>query len=104
MKRIAILAALALALVLVLVVGVGGAAQAACVATNCAIDEQQPATTPAQDGTGAEGATTPKLENALKELGNATAHALPGPCSGGSNCTTQTKSAPPAAPCTGSNC
>ena len=50
MKRIAILAALALALVLVLVVGVDGAAQADCFATNCAIDEQQKATTPAQGG------------------------------------------------------
>ena len=97
MKRIAILAALALALVLVLVVGVGGAAQAACIATNCAIDEQQRATTPARGGTGAESATTPKLEENLKELGNATEHALPGP-------TTPTKSALPAAPCTGSNC
>ena|SRR5271165_4941107 len=104
MKRIAILVAIALALVLVFVVGVGGAAQAACVATNCAIDEQQRATTPAQGATGAEGVTSPKLENALKELGNATEHALPGPCTGGSNCPTQTKSPTPAAPCTGNNC
>jgi hypothetical protein len=95
MKRIAILAALALALVLV--VGVGGAAQAACFATNCAIDEQQKATTPAQGGSGTEGATTPKPENALEELRNATEQALPG-------ATTPTKGAPPAAPCTGSNC
>ena len=97
MKRIAILAALALALVLVLVVGVGGAAQAACFATNCAIDEQQKATTPAQGGPGTEGAITPKPENALEELRNATEQALPG-------ATTPTKGAPPAAPCTGSNC
>jgi hypothetical protein len=48
MKRIAILAALALALVLVVVVGVGGAAQADCFAANCAINEQQRATAPAQ--------------------------------------------------------
>jgi hypothetical protein len=102
MKRIAILAALALALVLVVVVGVGGAAQADCFATNCAINEQQRATAPAQGDTGTEGATTPKLEDALKDLGNAAEHALT-PCNG-SNCTTQTKSAPPAAPCTGSNC
>ena len=94
MKRIAILAALALALVLVFVVVVGGAAQADCCATNCAIDEQQRAATPAQGGTGT---ATPKLENALKDLGNATEHALPGP-------TTPTKNAPLAAPCTGSNC
>ena len=92
MKRIAILAALALVLV-----GGGGVAQADCIATNCAIDQQQRATAPAQGGTGTEGATTPKLEEDLKELGSATEHALPGP-------TTPTKSAPPAAPCTGSNC
>ena len=92
MKRIAILAALAL-----LIVGVGGAAQADCFATNCAINEQQRATTSAQGGTGAESATTPKLEEDLKELGNATEHALPAS-------TTPTKGAPPAAPCTGSNC
>jgi hypothetical protein len=104
MKRIAILAALALVLVLVLVVGVGGAAEAACVATNCAIEEQQRATSPAQGGKGAYGATTPRLEKDLKELENATEHALPGPCTGGSNCTTQTKSPTPAAPCTGNNC
>jgi hypothetical protein len=103
MKRIAILAALALTLVLVLVVGVGGAAQADCFATNCAINEQQRATAPAHGDTGTEGATTPKVEDALKELGNATEHALSGSCSG-SNCTSQTKSTPPAAPCTGSNC
>jgi hypothetical protein len=37
---------------------------------------------PAPGGsTGADVATTPKLENALKELGNATEHALT-PCSG----------------------
>src|SRR5271165_7029251 len=107
MKRIAILAAFAF--VLVLVVGVGGAAQAACVATNCAIDEpaagdeQQRATSPAQGGKGAYGATTPRLEKDLREMENATEHALPGPCTGGSNCTTQTKSPTPAAPCTGNN-
>jgi hypothetical protein len=95
MKRIAILAALALAPVLVVVVG--GAAQADCFATNCAINEQQRAATPAQGGTGTEGATTPKLEDALKELGNAAEHALTGP-------TTRSNSAPPAASCTGSNC
>jgi transcriptional regulator GlxA family with amidase domain len=101
MKRIAILAALALALVLLAVEG----AAADCVATNCAIDAAKQATTPAQTGsTGAEGVTTPKLENALKELGNATEHALPRPCSARSGCTTQTKSPTPAAPCTGSNC
>jgi hypothetical protein len=103
MQRITILEALALALVLVLVVGVGGVAQADCFAANCAINEQQRAATPEQGGAGTEGATTPKVEDALKELGNATEHALSGSCSG-SNCTTQTKSAPPAAPCTGSNC
>jgi hypothetical protein len=97
MKRIPIWAALALALVLVLVGGVGGAAQADCFATNCAINEQQRAVTPAQGGAGTEGATTPKLQEELKELGNATEHALPAP-------STPTKSAPPAAPCTGSNC
>ena len=94
MKRIAILVALALVPVLV---GGGGVAQADCIATNCAIDQQQRATSPAQGGTGTEGATTPKLEEDLKELGSATEHALPGH-------PTQTKSAPPAAPCTGSNC
>jgi hypothetical protein len=73
-----------------------------CFATNCAINEQQRATAPAQGDTGTEGATTPKLEDALKDLGNAAEDALT-PCNG-SNCTTQTKSAPPAAPCTGSNC
>jgi hypothetical protein len=96
MKRIAILAALAL--VLVLVVGVGGAAQAACIATNCAIDEQQRATSPAQGGTGTDDAMTPRVEKDLKELSNATEHALPGPT------TPPTKSTPPVAPCTGSNC
>jgi hypothetical protein len=104
MKRIAILAALALVLVLVLAVGVGGAAQAACVATNCAIDEQQRATSPAQGGTFSAGATTPRVEKDLKELSNATQHALTGLCTGGSNCTTQTKSPTPATPCTGNNC
>jgi hypothetical protein len=97
MKRIAILAAVALTLVLVLVVGVGGVAQADCFATNCAINEQQQAATPAQGDSGTEGATTPKVEDALKESNHATEHALTGP-------TTPTKSAPPAAPCTGSNC
>ena len=103
MKRFVILAAFALAFVLVLIVAVaGGAAEAACVATNCAIDAQQ-GTSPAQGGsTGADVATTPKLENALKELGNATEHALTS-CSG-SDCTTRAKSPAPAAPCTGSNC
>src|SRR5271166_171769 len=100
MKRIAILAALAL----VLFVGVGGAAQAACVATNCAIDEQQRATSPAQGGTATDGATTPRVERDLKELENATEHALTSPCTGGPNCTTQTQSSTPAAPCTGNNC
>ena len=95
MKRIAILAALAL--VLVFVVGVGGAAQADCIATNCAINEQQRAATPAQGATATEGATTPKLQEDLKELGNATEHALSAPA-------TPIKSAPPAAPCTGSKC
>jgi hypothetical protein len=103
MKRIATLAAPALALVLVFVVGVGGAAQAACAATNCAIDEQQRARSPAQVGKGAYGATTPRLEKDLKELENATEHALTSPCTGGSNCTTQTKSPTPTAPCSG-NC
>src|SRR5271166_4039651 len=100
MERIAILAALAL----VLFVGVGGAAQAACVATNCAIDEQQRTTSPAQGRTATDGATTPSREEKdLKELGNAIEHALTGPCTGGPNCTTQTKSSTPAAPCTGNN-
>jgi hypothetical protein len=87
MKRFVILAAFALAFVLVLIVAVGGgAAEAACVATNCAIDAQQ-GTSPAQgDSTGADVATTPKLENALKDLGSASAHALTH-C--GSNCTTR---------------
>jgi hypothetical protein len=97
MKRIAILAALALTLVLVLVVVVGGVAQADCFATNCAINEQQRAATPAQGGAGTESATTPKVEDALKELSNAAEHALTGPMA-------PSKSAPPAAPCTGSNC
>jgi len=70
MKRIAILAALAL------VIGIGGAAQAACLATNCAIDEQL-ATPPAQGGsTGTDRAMTPQLEKDLKELSNATVHAV----------------------------
>ena len=70
MKRIAILAALAL------VIGIGGAAQAACIATNCAIDEQL-ATPPAQSGsTGTDGTMTPQLEKDLKELSNANVHAL----------------------------
>ena len=70
MKRIAILAALAL------VIGIGGAAQAACIATNCAIDEQL-ATPPTQGGsTGTHGAMTPQLEKDLKELSNANVHAL----------------------------
>ena len=59
MKRTAILAALALALVLVAVEG----AAAGCVATNCAIDEQQRATTPAQGSTSTQGRDDPKLEN-----------------------------------------
>jgi hypothetical protein len=42
MRRFAILAAFALAFVLVFIVAVGGgAAEAACVATNCTIDAQQ---------------------------------------------------------------
>ena len=70
MKRIAIWAALAL------VIGIGGAAQAACVATNCAIDEPR-ATPPAPgDSTGSDGAMTPQLEKDLKELSNATIRAL----------------------------
>ena len=58
MKRLAILAAFAPAFVLVLIVAVGGgAAEAACVATNCAIDAGQ-GTSPAQGGsTGADVAT-----------------------------------------------
>ena len=70
MKRIAILAALAL------VIGFGGAAQAECIATNCAIDEQL-ATPPAEGGSArTDGAKTPQLEKDLKELSNATVHAL----------------------------
>jgi hypothetical protein len=70
MKRIAILAALAL------VIGIGGAAQAACIATNCAIDEQL-GTFPAQGGsTRTDGAITPQLDKGLKEFSNATVHAL----------------------------
>ena len=66
MKRIAILAALAL------VIGTGGVAQAACIATNCAIDEQL-ATPSTQGGsTGTNGAMTPQLEKDLKELSNLT--------------------------------
>jgi hypothetical protein len=111
MKRIAILEGLALALVLMAVEG----AAAACVATNCAIDEQ-PAPTPApcvatnctidkQRPTDTERATAPKLENALKDLGNLTQHALTQPCSGPGCKTTlePTKSAPPAT-CPGNKC
>jgi hypothetical protein len=39
-----------------------------CVATNCAIGEQH-STTPAQGRTNTEGAISPKLEKAMKELG-----------------------------------
>ena len=109
MKRIVVLATLAL------VIAVGGAAQAACVATNCAIDEQQ-ATTPPQ----AIECNSTACANALKELGNATvralrnqasatsralgnkasatSRALNSPC-GNSSCATSepTESAPPAA-------
>ena len=47
-----------------------------CIATNCTIDEQK-ATPPAQGGsTGTDGATTPKVEKDLKDLSDATAHAL----------------------------
>jgi hypothetical protein len=47
-----------------------------CIATNCTIDEQK-ATPPAQGGsTGTDGATTPKVEKDLKDLSNATVHAL----------------------------
>ncbi len=102
MQRIAISAGFALVLVLILIVAVGGAVEAACIATNCAIDAQQGATAAPGSSTGAGAATTPKLENALKELGNATEHALP-PCSG-SDCATRPKNAPPAASCSGSNC
>jgi hypothetical protein len=123
----AILATLAFVLVLVRIVGIDGAALAGCVATNCAIDEEQ-ATTPTQDGdTGADLATTPKLANALKELGNATvralrnqasatsraisnkasatSRALNSPCGNSSSAAPeQTESPPPAASCAGSNC
>ena len=70
MKQIAILAAL------VLVIGIGGTVQAACIATNCAIDKQL-ATPPAQGGsTRADGTMTPQLDKDLKELSNATVHAI----------------------------
>ena len=70
MKQIAILAAL------VLVIGIGGAVQAACIATNCAIDKQL-ATPPAQGGsTRTDGTMTPQLDKDLKELSNATVHAI----------------------------
>ena len=86
MKQIAILAAL------VLVIGIGGTVQAACIATNCAIDKQL-ATPPAQGGsTRADGTMTPQLDKDLKELSNATVHAIE------ANHTAEPKvSAPPAA-------
>ena len=47
-----------------------------CIATNCAIDEQQ-ATPPAKGGsTATDGATTPRVEKDLKDLSEATTHAL----------------------------
>ena len=72
MKQILSLAALAL------VICICGEAQAACVATNCAIDEQlKTSTTPSASGSaGAEEAITPQLAKDLKDLSNATIHAM----------------------------
>ena len=69
MKQIAILASLPLALVL-LAVNVTAAED--CYATNCTINA------PAQNQTNT-GAPSPKVENTMKELSNATGRALAQP-------------------------
>jgi hypothetical protein len=108
--------AFALAFVLVLVIAVAGeTAEAACVATNCAIDEQKAITLPP-----ATECSSTTCANAREELGNITVRALRNQASATSRALSNkasatsrvlnsatpepTESAPPASPCTGSNC
>jgi hypothetical protein len=115
-KPIAIFFALALAFVLILIVAVGGGtAEAACVATNCAIEGQKATTLPPTTECSSTACT-----NAREELGNITVRALRNQASATSRALSNkasatsralnsatsdpTESAAPAARCTGSNC